>query len=207
VRGQIAVVPELIDLDAWRQLFLANPAVKSEDEFTVLCVCRFYPRKRVALLLRAADLLRREIPELRVRIVGGGPEANSLRQLWRELQLEPVVAWVGEIPLHELAREYNRGDVFCLPSVQEGFGIAFLEAMAAGKPIVAASAAAVPEVVRHGILVEPDDAEALADGIRKLWRDPMLREAIAQQQTMDVENYEMIRVTRQFLTEVVRAIP
>ena len=50
-------------------------------------------------------------------------------------------------------------------ALQEGFGIAFLEAMAAGKPIVAARAAAIPEVVRHGVLVAPENAEALADGI------------------------------------------
>ena len=204
VRGQIAVVPELIDLDAWRRLFRANPAAKPTGEFTVLCVCRFFPRKRLALLLRAADLLRRQIPELRVRIVGGGPEADSLLRLWRELHLESLVTWVGEAPLHELAREYNRADVFCLPSVQEGFGIAFLEAMAAGKPIVAARAAAIPEVVRHGVLVEPDNAEALADGIRQLWRDSDRRAKIAQSQSMDVEEYEMIRVTRRFLTEVAR---
>jgi glycosyltransferase involved in cell wall biosynthesis len=206
VSGPIAIVPELIDLDTWRQLFSANPATKPAGEFTVLCVCRFYPRKRLALLLRAAHLLRRQIPELRVRVVGGGPEAASLLRLWRELRLEPVVTWVGEAPRHELAREYNRADVFCLPSVQEGFGIAFLEAMAAGRPIVAARVAAVPEVVRHGVLVEPENAEALADGIWRLWRDPILRSTIQQQQSKDVEKYEMIRVTRRFLQEVERVV-
>ena len=112
--------------------------------------------------------------------------------------------WVGEAPRHELAREYNRADVFCLPSVQEGFGIAFLEAMAAGMPIVAARAAAVPEVVRHGVLVEPENANALADGIWRLWRDPILRSTIRQQQFKDVEEYEMIRVTRRFLQQAQR---
>jgi glycosyltransferase involved in cell wall biosynthesis len=199
VRGPIAIVPELIDLDTWRHLFLANPATKSAQEFTVLCVCRFYPRKRVALLLWAAHFLRQRIPGLQVRIVGGGPEARSLLRLWRKLKLEPVVTWVGEIPRHELAREYNRADVFCLPSVQEGFGIVFLEAMAAGIPIVAARAAAIPEVVKHGVLVEPENAEALADGIWRLWRDPELRITLQQQQRQDVEEYEMIRVTKQFL--------
>jgi glycosyltransferase involved in cell wall biosynthesis len=204
VRGEISVVPELIDLEAWRQLFRANPAAKQPGEFTVLCVCRFYPRKRLALLLRATDWLRRQIPELKLRIVGGGPEAASLLRLWRELKLEPIVTWVGDTPLRELAREYNRADVFCLPSVQEGFGIAFLEAMAAGIPIVAARAAAIPEVVRHGVLVEPENAEALADGIWRLWRDPILRAAISRQQAVDVEEYEMMSVTRRFLHEVSR---
>lgn len=202
VRGPVAVVPELIDLDTWRRLFRENPSTKPEEEFTVLCVCRFYPRKRLAILLQAAALLREQIPKLQVRIVGGGPEAASLRRLWNDLKLEPVVTWVGEAPRHELAREYNRADVFCLPSVQEGFGIAFLEAMAAGKAIVAARAAAVPEVVRHGVLVEPENAEALAEGICRLWRDPRLRSTIADQQRIAVEQYEMLRVTRTFLQEI-----
>jgi glycosyltransferase involved in cell wall biosynthesis len=204
VRGEISVVPELIDLEGWRQLFRANPAARHAGEFTVLCVCRFYPRKRLALLLRAADWLRRQIPELKVRIVGGGPEAASLLRLWRELKLESIVTWVGDAPLAELAREYNGADVFCLPSVQEGFGIAFLEAMAAGVPIVAARAAAIPEVVRHGVLVEPESAEAVGDGIWQLWRDPIRRAAIGRQQGVDVEEYEMISVTRRFLHEVSR---
>lgn len=128
----------------------------------MLCVCRFFPRKRPALLLRAAHLLQKQIPELRVRIVGDGPEAAS------------------------------------------GFGIAFLEAMAAGKPIVAARSAAIPEVVRRGALVEPNSAEALAEGIRRLWRDPVLRGRIQHRQFEDVEEYEMMRVTKRFLQALER---
>ena len=206
IRSEISVVPELIDLEEWRRLFRANPTPKSAGEFTVLCVCRFYPRKRLTVLLRATDLLRWRLPELRVRVVGGGPEAAALRRLWRELQLESLVTWVGDAPRHDLAREYNRADVFCLPSVQEGFGIAFLEAMAAGKPIIAARAAAVPEVVRHGVLTEAGNAEALADGIWRLWRDPALRRTIEQKQLQDVEDYEMTRVTRLFLREAGRVM-
>ena len=199
IRRPIAVVPELIDLDTWQRLFRANPAAKHPEEFTVLCVCRFFPRKRVALLLRAAHLLRRQIPGLRVRVVGGGPEAASLMRMWHELKLESVVTLVGEATRHELAREYNRADVFCLPSVQEGFGIVFLEAMAAGKPIVAARAAAVPEVVRHGVLVAPDSARSVAHGIWQLWRDPSLCARIQRQQFQDVEQYDMIRVAKRFM--------
>ena len=202
VRRPIAVVPEMIDLEYWRRLFLENPASKAEGEFTVLCVCHFYPRKRVELLLQAAHVLRTQIPELRIRIVGDGPQAGSLWRLWQSLKLQTVVTWIGNTSQQELAREYNRADIFCLPSVQEGFGIAFLEAMAAGKPIIAARAAAVPEVVRSGILVEPDDAGALAEGIWRLWREPALRSSIQQKQWSDVKEYEMIHVARRFLQEL-----
>jgi glycosyltransferase involved in cell wall biosynthesis len=97
--------------------------------------------------------------------------------------------------------------VFCLPSLQEGFGIVFLEAMAAGKPIVAVRTAAVPEVVRNGILVEPENPEALADGIVRLYRDPYLCSSLASAGCRDVERFDVHRVARLFLSEVVKVAP
>lgn len=97
--------------------------------------------------------------------------------------------------------------MFCLPSVQEGFGIVFLEAMAAGKPIVAARSAAVPEVVRHGVLVEPESAEALAEGISQLYRNPDLRDSLRSSGLRDVEQFEMRRVAGCFLQQVATVAP
>jgi glycosyltransferase involved in cell wall biosynthesis len=197
------VVPELIDLARWRDLLRNNPApAVTNRRFTVLCVCRFYSRKRVHVLLRAAALLRTRVPELEVRIVGGGPEAARLRRLWRELHLEGTVRWVGDVTASQLAAEYNRADAFCLPSVQEGFGIVFLEAMAAGKPIVAARAAAVPEVVRHGLLVEPENEEALADAIGKLYGDTELRSSLGERGRLHVEHFHLRLVARAFVATV-----
>jgi glycosyltransferase involved in cell wall biosynthesis len=201
------VVPELIDLRAWRQLFQANPAVPDPRKFTLLSVCRFYPRKRLDVLLQAAALLRDRVPELEIRIVGRGPQYQRLRQLSSELHMERTVRWLGDLSQNRLAAEYNRCDVFCLPSVQEGFGIVFLEAMAAGKPIVAARAAAVPEVVRSGILVQPEDPEALAEGILRLYRDADLRNSLAASGSREVEQFEMHRVAARFVSEVVKIVP
>ncbi|MGH9581517.1 MAG: glycosyltransferase family 4 protein, partial [Bryobacteraceae bacterium] len=205
--GSAMVVPELIDLEAWRALFRANPAVPDPRKFTILSVCRFYPRKRLELLLRAAALLRNRIPQIEVRIVGNGPEYTKVRQICLKLRLEAAIRWLGDVSMETLAAEYNRADLFCLPSVQEGFGIVFLEAMAAGKPIVAARAAAVPEVVRHGILVEPEDAEALAEGILRLYRDPDLRGSLVASGLRDVEQFEMRRVAKRFLKEIAKVAP
>lgn len=155
-----AIVPELIDLAEWRRMLAAHPA--SSGRFVALSVGRFYRRKRIDVLLRAAAIARERIPGLELRIVGNGPCAREWRALSRELKLDRVVTWLGDITRAELAAEYNRASVFCLPSVQEGFGIVLLEAMAAGKPIVAARAAAMPEVAPHANLVQPESPEALA---------------------------------------------
>lgn len=194
-----AVVPELIDLAGWRTLLARCPAPRDESRFTVLTVCRFYPRKRLGVLLQAAAVLRDRVPNLELRIVGGGPEARRLREFARGLRLEECVRWLGNLSQPELAREYNRAAAFCLPSVQEGFGIVFLEAMAAGKPIVAARAAAVPEVVPQGLLVEPEDARALAVGLEHIYRDDSLRRRLADQGLALVEQYDAPRVASNFL--------
>jgi glycosyltransferase involved in cell wall biosynthesis len=194
-------------LDAWRNLFRANAAPRNPDKFTILCVCRFYPRKRVDVLLRAALLLRDNIPEVEIRIVGNGPEYRRLHSLYMELTLDPTVKWLGDVSPAALAAEYNRADVFCLPSVQEGFGIVFLEAMAAGRPIVATRAAAVPEVVTDGILVDPDNPEALAAAILGLYRDPVLRDSLAAAGLRNVERFAINRVAASFLAEVAKVAP
>ena len=195
---QVSIVPDAIDLAGWSDLFARNPAEPDPGKFTILCVCRFYPRKRLPLLLGAADRLRHEIPGLEVRIVGGGPQARRLWRLWRERDLGRTVRWLGDVPQAELARQYQQCDLFCLPSVQEGFGIVFLEAMAAAKPIVAARAAAVPEVVTQGLLVEPDDEAALTRAIHRLYLDRPLRQSLGETGRRAVEQYDAPRVARAF---------
>ncbi len=194
-------------MEAWRNLFRANPATPDPNKFTVLSVCRFYRRKRLDVLLRAAALLRKTIPNLAIRIVGNGPEYQTLQRICVELNLQPVVQWLGDVPAAKLAEEYNRANVFCQPSVQEGFGIVFLEAMAAARPIVAARAAAVPEVVRDGILMEPKNPEALANAIVRLYRDPQLCHYLGTAGLRNVEQFEMHRVAARFLSEVSKVLP
>ena len=196
------IVPEAIDLEGWRERFAQNPAAPDPGQFTVLSVCRFYPRKRLELLLEAAQRLRGRIPELQVRIVGGGPEAGRLRRIWREKRLEKTVRWLGDVSPDALAREYQRCDVFVLPSVQEGFGIVFLEAMAAGKPIVAARAGAAPEVVAQGLLAKPENAESLARAIARLHQDRALRDSLAERGWRAVEQFDAPKVAQAFLGEL-----
>jgi glycosyltransferase involved in cell wall biosynthesis len=195
-----SIVPELIDLGEWRRLLELHPAHSSR--FTVLFVGRLYRRKRVDVLLRGAAALAGRFPGLEIRIVGDGPCAPALDRLSRELKLDRTVVWLGGVSRAELLAEYNRADVFCLPSVQEGFGIVLLEAMAAAKPVVASRAAAIPEVAPHAVLVEPDSPDALAAAIEGLYRSPETRAALGSTGAQWVERFDAPRVARRFLEAV-----
>ncbi len=195
-----AVVPELIDLAEWRRLLEHHAA--AAERFTVLFAGRHYRRKRIEVLLGAAGLLRARIPQLEVRIVGSGPCTAELHRAAHKLRLEGTVSWLGDVSRPELAAEYSRAHLFCLPSVQEGFGIVLLEAMAAGKPIVAARAAAIPEVAPHGTLVAPESVEAMAAGIEELYGSPERAAAQARAGLDWVRQFDARRVAAKFLEAV-----
>lgn len=199
--SRLAVVPEPIDLAEWHRRFagVGRPAGQPP---TVLSVARLYPRKRLADLLRAAAVLRRRIPAVRLRIVGEGPESAALRALHRELGLGDTVTFLGEVARQTLAEEYVRADCFCLPTVQEGFGLAFVEAMAAGLPVVACRAAAVPEVVEDrvtGVLVDPGDPAGLASALETILRDEGLRATLGEGGRRRAATFDLEPVAERFL--------
>jgi len=196
-----AIIPELIDLAEWRDAVSRCHPRGDPDKFIVLCVGRFYPRKRMELLLYASQVLQNRIPHLEIRIVGGGPESRRLHGLCESMCLRNVVI-KENITQSELVQEYVSCDAFCLPSVQEGFGIVFLEAMACAKPIIAARAAAVPEVVKHGILTDPGSIADIAKAIQNLHASSSMRSDLGQAGNEFVRNFDAPRVAHLFASEV-----
>lgn len=115
-------------------------------------------------------------------VVGDGTDRPRLEALADELGLR-CVRFLGAIDHDELRSEFNRCDVFVMPSTQEGFGIVFLEAMACSKPVVASRSGGIPEVVIHGetgLLVEPGDDNGLIRDLLALRDDPELRVRLGQ---------------------------
>jgi glycosyltransferase involved in cell wall biosynthesis len=201
---RVAVVPEVIDLEVWDDRF-ARAARRPGRGPVVLSVARMYPRKRLEDLLRAAVILRRRVADSQIRIVGRGPEWASLVRLHAELALGDSVRLLGDLSLDRLVEEYVNADLFCLPSVQEGFGIVFLEAMAAGLPVVACRAAAIPEVVRDGItgvLAPPRDPAALADAVESLLRDPGRARQLGAEGRRQAEGFAPRHVAERFVDAV-----
>ncbi len=203
--ARLVVVPEPIDLAEWRRRFAAVPRPPRRGP-TVLAVARMYPRKRLEDLLRAAAILRERIPDARVRIVGEGPESARLRALHGALGLGECVTFLGDVSRQALAVEYVGADCFCLPTVQEGFGIAFAEAMAAGLAVVACRAAAVPEIVedrRTGLLVNRESPEELAMALETLLANPGLRADLGAAGAARVAAYDLEPIARRFVETAV----
>ncbi len=206
-RGRIAVVPEPIDLARWaRALKEAEASPATTEVASILCVAHLYPRKDVATLLEAVARL--PVPA-QLRVVGDGPERPALEARARLLGLGSRAAFLGHIPFERLAEEYRGATVFCLPSKQEAFGIVFLEAMAAGLPIVAARAGAVPELLGEGEgggepgrLVPPGDPESLAAALGSLLSDEALRGRLGAAGRRRVRAYDAPGVASRFLEAI-----
>lgn len=136
------------------------------------------PHKGYDDLIRAIALIKEKTPAIRCVIVGGAPRARylrSLRQLARELSIENRLTWVGV--QHDVAPILHAMDLFVLPSHTEGLPITILEAMAAGRPVVATTVGGIPELVRHGetgVLVPPKDPQRLAEAMLGLLNEPAL---------------------------------
>ena len=145
------------------------------DRRILLAVSRLTEQKGIDVAIRALPLL----PDDTVLVVlGDGPERDALTELARELHVERRVFLLGRVP--DVAAWLRRADLLVHPARWEGFGLGVLEAMLAGLPVVASRVSSLPELVidgETGVLVQPDDASALAVGVARALDTPRLGEA------------------------------
>jgi glycosyltransferase involved in cell wall biosynthesis len=180
--GTVRVVHYGIEADAWRAGDAEHAAARTsfglnpEDVAVAICA-RLIPGKGHDLLLDAVARARERAPRLRLLIAGDGPLRTELDRRARELP-PGTVRLLGFID--EIRELMHACDVLAFPTsprLDEGFGLAALEAMAAERAVVATRVGALPEVVddgRTGLLVAPDDPAALADALIELANDPDL---------------------------------
>jgi glycosyltransferase involved in cell wall biosynthesis len=161
---------------------LPPPAPVAADG-PVLCVARLVPKKGIDVLIEACALLADELPNVRAEIAGDGPLSGQLMELARNRGVDERVEFLGALPSDAVDAALRRCSMAALPSRiaedgdRDGIPTVLLEAMARAVPVVATQVAGIPEVVRDretGLLILPDDPEALADAIAILLRDRTL---------------------------------
>jgi glycosyltransferase involved in cell wall biosynthesis len=172
----------------------------------LLCVARLAPEKGIATLIDAM----RQLPEnVILRIAGEGPERARLTEQIQSNSLQERVTLLGEVSKPEIEQLLADSDIFCQPSLQEGLGIAALEAMAAGLPVIASRVGGLVEVVEEnktGYLVAAGDAVGFAQAIATLLENPTKANQMGAAGRVRVEKYFtpeiMIAQTEQLYREI-----
>jgi len=170
----IRVIPNAVDA-AWyspeRRSMVLRRRFATDDEAILIHLSNFRPVKRVEDVVRVFFRVQRELPA-RLLLVGHGPERKRAEEVARELGISSRVASLGSID--GVAEVLSIGDIFLLPSASESFGLAALEAMSCGVPVIASRAGGIAEVVADGetgVLCEVGDVGAMAAAALEILKD------------------------------------
>ena len=180
--------------------FILGDKKQRDDRVVLIHIGRFAPQKNHLLLVEAFSLAIEEYPSMELWLIGDGPLRAEVEKKVEAKGLKEKVRFLGirdDIP--DLLAEAS---ILVLPSDWEGVPLTVLEAMAAGKPVVATAVGGVPELVEDGvsgILVPPRDLHALAQGILRLARDADLRNQMGKAaQERALERFDISRIAREY---------
>jgi L-malate glycosyltransferase len=182
IAREIAVIPNFLDCAVHHRIPVAalRRRFDGPNDRIVIHISNFRPVKRVSAVIQIFDRIRRRVPS-RLLLVGDGPELATAHRLAQELGMSDLVHAAGAqqdvLPLLSIA------DVFLLPSAQESFGLAALEAMACEVPVVASHVGGLPELIEDkvsGFLHAPDDLDGMAASAIAVLTDRDLHRAIAR---------------------------
>lgn len=186
---KLSVIPLGVDTDVFKP---ADKKVHTEG-FEILYVGYLYKLKGVEYLIRSIAQVAEEQGDVRLRVLGEGPEKSRLVALAKSLDLEEKTFFEGFVPHTQIVRYYQQCDIFCFPTLGEPFGKAVLEAMACGKPVIASNVGGPVEIIedkRTGFLIPPAQYRILAKTILGLMVDQKYREKVgANARTAVVKSY------------------
>jgi N-acetyl-alpha-D-glucosaminyl L-malate synthase BshA len=189
IRDGIRVIPNFLDGSVWTRR--PDPRLRTQlcargTGAVLVHVSNFRPVKRISMVLDIFAKVHADVPG-RLVMIGDGPDRPAAERQAHTMGLADRVEFVGE--QQDLVPFLSTADVFLLPSSQESFGLAALEAMACGVPVVASRVGGLPEVIvdgTTGFVCDPSDASAMAARALELIRDPARREAMGQAAADDV---------------------
>jgi len=200
---KMVIVPNGVDLEEYKQLPVGDLFRKRlnirDNEKVLLTIGRLEKIKGFQYLIRALPSIIKEVGS--TKLIIAGPEFNygaKLRKLVKEAKVKENVIFYGPINGKEKFEAFSAADVVAVPSLYEGFGMLLLEAMAAGKPIVATNTGAAPEIIqngKNGILANPGDVEDLAGNVIKLLSDDQLMSMICQESGKTAEAFSWEKVS------------
>lgn len=204
----VDIIPNGVDLRKFPvSSFPASPAgrqfpVKDKKNNTIITVSRLVDKNGVGDLIDAMVLVRNEIPEAKLMIIGDGSLKESLQFKVKSLKLQDNIQFLGEISNESLPKYLSMADVFVRPSLSEGLGISFLEAMASGLPIIGTPVGGIPDFLKDGetgLFCKVSNPEDLAKKIIRILKDEQLREKIIiNARALMVQKYDWDIIANEF---------
>lgn len=179
VSSRITVVPFGIDTERFKPRRVQGTA---ESTIVIGTARTLHTIYGLDVLLRSFRKALDKLPNLRLSIAGEGHELRKLQHLAKFLNLGESVCFLGQIPHSDMPAFLNTLDLFVIPSREEAFGVAALEAMSCGVPVIASNVGGLPEILdggKCGTLVPPDDPSALAHAMIQMLTDSNLRAGLA----------------------------
>jgi glycosyltransferase involved in cell wall biosynthesis len=198
--ARVVIVPSGVDTHSFRDLdrAAARRALGLDADAQVLAiVASLHGRKGHAVLLEALARLARHGAQPHCLAAGTGPEGQELQDLATRLGLGARMRWLGQ--LADVRPVLAAADVVVMPSLAEGLGVAAIEAMAAGRPVVASAVGGLPELIadgEQGLLVPPGDPDALAGALGRCLADPALCARLAAAGRLRAEAFSTIAMAR-----------
>jgi glycosyltransferase involved in cell wall biosynthesis len=206
----VTVIPNGVEIAKYGRVSRADMRTKFEispDSLVLICVARLNPVKGINYLIGAMPEIRTKFEKVKLYILGSEQDGGATGRQIEDLKLGDCVVLTGRVPDEQVAEYLAAGDIFVLPSLSEGFGIVFLEAMSAGLPIISTRVGGIPEVViegKNGFLAEPANSEQLAEKLIYLAGNPRLMEEISINNRRDVERYSLVNVVKRIEEILVR---
>ncbi len=190
----VKIIPNGVDINAMK---LPNVV---RDTRSIMTVSRLVEKNNVGNLIRAVALVRGTLPDVRLVIIGSGRLRGELERCASDLNISDAVEFVGSVPHHQLGAYLASAGVFARPSLSEGLGSAFLEAMGARVPVVASAVGGIPDIVHEGhtgLLCDPQNPEDIARAIIRLMTDTELRQRITEEAYQFVQRYDWSVIAQQ----------
>ncbi|ADZ08972.1 glycosyl transferase group 1 [Methanobacterium lacus] len=191
-KKKLDIIPFGVDTSFYKPLNI----VKDKKIFQILSVGYLIERKGFMYLISSISEVSKKHENVRLKIVGSGPQEKQLKDLITKLQLEKYIEILGNIPNDELLKMYNSSDLFVLPSIidsqgnTEGLGVVLIEAMACGLPVIGSNIGGIPDIISDGetgLLFPQKDVVELSKSIIKLIENRILMEKIAD------KGYQMVK--------------
>ncbi len=168
--------------------------------FRIVSVGRLSWEKGHEYLISSLPLIKKEFPEAHLVLVGGGAEEEKLRKLAAALDLSSSVYFRGMLPHGRAMGEAALAEAFVCPSLAEGMGIVFLEAQALGIPVIGTYVGGIPDVIENevtGLLVPPKDSVAIAEAVKRIFRDQELKSKLITTAKNNIAIFSWDRITEQ----------